>query len=90
MTSDTSITRSPRAEDDEVDVSGTESAVGDDSAKGKGLLIEVDLSGMKIPEEGASANGTSGEQKNVLGFFFKVTFKTSLNAVFRNLFFFFF
>uniref|UniRef100_A0A3Q2YJR3 Calmodulin regulated spectrin associated protein 1 n=1 Tax=Hippocampus comes TaxID=109280 RepID=A0A3Q2YJR3_HIPCM len=54
-----------------VDISGTESAVGDDSTKGKGLLIEVDLSELKVPEEGASANSTSGEQKNVLGFFFK-------------------
>uniref|UniRef100_A0A3Q2YK51 Calmodulin regulated spectrin associated protein 1 n=1 Tax=Hippocampus comes TaxID=109280 RepID=A0A3Q2YK51_HIPCM len=70
-TSDTSITRSRCAEDDKVDISGTESAVGDDSTKGKGLLIEVDLSELKVPEEGASANSTSGEQKNVLGFFFK-------------------
>ncbi|XP_051906505.1 calmodulin-regulated spectrin-associated protein 1-B-like isoform X2 [Hippocampus zosterae] len=70
-TSDTSITPSRRAEDDEVDISGRESAVGDDSTKAKGLLIQVDLSELKVPEEAASANSTSGEQKNVLGFFFK-------------------
>ncbi|XP_077354115.1 calmodulin-regulated spectrin-associated protein 1a isoform X2 [Festucalex cinctus] len=67
--SDTSITPS-RCAEDEVDISGTESAGGDDSTKGKGLLIEVDLSELKDPVEGAS-NTTGGDQKNVLGFFFK-------------------
>ncbi|XP_077441501.1 calmodulin-regulated spectrin-associated protein 1a isoform X2 [Vanacampus margaritifer] len=69
--SDSSITPSRCTEDDEVDISGTEYASGDDSAKGKGLLIEVDLTELKDPVEGASTNTTGGDQKNVLGFFFK-------------------
>ncbi|XP_061655672.1 calmodulin-regulated spectrin-associated protein 1-B-like isoform X3 [Phyllopteryx taeniolatus] len=69
--SDTSITPSHCAEDDEVDISGTESVGGNNSTRGKGLLIEVDLSEMKEPAEGASLDIADSEQKNVLGFFFK-------------------
>ncbi|XP_037121343.1 calmodulin-regulated spectrin-associated protein 1-B-like isoform X1 [Syngnathus acus] len=66
-TSDTSIAPSRCTEDDKVDISGTESAGGDESTKGKGLLIQVDLSDLKDSKEGARGE----EQKNMLGFFFK-------------------
>uniref|UniRef100_A0A3B5AII7 Calmodulin-regulated spectrin-associated protein 1-B-like n=1 Tax=Stegastes partitus TaxID=144197 RepID=A0A3B5AII7_9TELE len=55
--------------------SGKEFVGGDDSARAKGQLIEVDLSGVKEPLEDGSTDVTDcmaeGEQKNVLGFFFK-------------------
>ncbi|XP_061658270.1 calmodulin-regulated spectrin-associated protein 1-B-like isoform X2 [Syngnathoides biaculeatus] len=69
--SDTAIDPSHCAEDDEVDISGTESTDGSKTTKGKGLLIEVDLTELKEPAEGASVDITDGERKNVLGFFFK-------------------
>ncbi|KAM7368810.1 hypothetical protein PAMP_013117 [Pampus punctatissimus] len=55
--------------------SGTEAVGGDESTRVKGQLIEVDLSELKAPVEDGSTDVTDciaeGEQKNVLGFFFK-------------------
>ncbi|XP_054612688.1 calmodulin-regulated spectrin-associated protein 1-B-like isoform X2 [Dunckerocampus dactyliophorus] len=62
-------------DENKVDSSGTESVGGEESTRIKGQLIEVDLSELKEPAEDASADmtdgKTEGEQKNVLGFFFK-------------------
>ncbi|KAM9841078.1 calmodulin-regulated spectrin-associated protein 1a [Aulostomus maculatus] len=71
------ITLSQTTEHDENNISnsGTEAAGGDQSTKVKGHLIEVDLSELKDPVEDGSIDisdcVTEGEQKNVLGFFFK-------------------
>uniref|UniRef100_A0A8C7XC63 Calmodulin regulated spectrin-associated protein 1a n=1 Tax=Oryzias sinensis TaxID=183150 RepID=A0A8C7XC63_9TELE len=55
--------------------SGNEIVSGDESSRTKGLLIEVDLSELKDPQEECIVDGpdttAEGEQKNVLGFFFK-------------------
>uniref|UniRef100_A0A3P9LWL7 Calmodulin-regulated spectrin-associated protein 1-B n=1 Tax=Oryzias latipes TaxID=8090 RepID=A0A3P9LWL7_ORYLA len=55
--------------------SGNEIVSGDESSRTKGLLIEVDLSELKAPQEECIVDGpdstAEGEQKNVLGFFFK-------------------
>ncbi|XP_030598222.1 calmodulin-regulated spectrin-associated protein 1a isoform X2 [Archocentrus centrarchus] len=55
--------------------SGKEIASGEESARVKGQLIEVDLSELKDPLEDGNIDVTDcmaeGEQKNVLGFFFK-------------------
>uniref|UniRef100_UPI0037E7C153 calmodulin-regulated spectrin-associated protein 1a n=1 Tax=Semicossyphus pulcher TaxID=241346 RepID=UPI0037E7C153 len=55
--------------------SGKEAVTGDENTKAKGQLIEVDLSELKDPLEDGSADAADctaeGEQKNVLGFFFK-------------------
>uniref|UniRef100_A0AAQ5X5L0 Calmodulin regulated spectrin-associated protein 1a n=1 Tax=Amphiprion ocellaris TaxID=80972 RepID=A0AAQ5X5L0_AMPOC len=56
-------------------ISGKEFVGGDDSTRVKGQLIEVDLSEVKDRLEDGSTDATDGmaegEQKNVLGFFFK-------------------
>lgn len=58
--------------------SGKEAVGGSDNARVKGQLIEVDLSELKEPKEDGAADAANcpeeGEQKNVLGFFFKVKF----------------
>ncbi|XP_034566244.1 calmodulin-regulated spectrin-associated protein 1a isoform X2 [Notolabrus celidotus] len=63
------------AADHDDDSSGKEAAVGDENAKAKGHLIEVDLSELKDPHEDGRADvadcTAEGEQKNGLGFFFK-------------------
>ncbi|XP_041665997.1 calmodulin-regulated spectrin-associated protein 1a isoform X2 [Cheilinus undulatus] len=50
-------------------------AMADENTRTKGHLIEVDLSELKDPQEDGGADGddctADGEQKNVLGFFFK-------------------
>uniref|UniRef100_A0A672HSM5 Calmodulin regulated spectrin-associated protein 1a n=1 Tax=Salarias fasciatus TaxID=181472 RepID=A0A672HSM5_SALFA len=57
--------------------SGSDAVTGDEGPRVKGQLIEVDLSEVKDAPEDGGADGTEstaeGEQKNVLGFFFKVT-----------------
>ena len=56
-------------QEDNVANSGKEASVGDENTRAKGQLIEVDLSELK----NGSADGTAeGEQRNALGFFFKV------------------
>ncbi|XP_059214073.1 calmodulin-regulated spectrin-associated protein 1a [Centropristis striata] len=73
----TLMSPSQTAEEEEETVanSGKEAASGDENARAKGLLIEVDLSEIKDPAEDGSADvmdcTAEGEQKNVLGFFFK-------------------
>lgn len=53
--------------------SGKEAAGGEDATRIKGQLIEVDLSDLKdLSEDGGSDQPDTGEQKNALGFFFKV------------------
>ncbi|XP_038589934.1 calmodulin-regulated spectrin-associated protein 1-B-like isoform X2 [Micropterus salmoides] len=74
-----SILMSPSqtAEQEENNVANSvkEAVVGDENTRVKGQLIEVDLSELKDPLENGSADVTDctaeGEQKNVLGFFFK-------------------
>lgn len=65
-------TPSQTAQDEEKKGTG-----GEDSARVKGHLIEVDLSELKDPVEVESTDASDctgeGEQKNVLGFFFKVS-----------------
>ncbi|XP_029939972.1 calmodulin-regulated spectrin-associated protein 1-like [Salarias fasciatus] len=55
--------------------SGSDAVTGDEGPRVKGQLIEVDLSEVKDAPEDGGADGTEstaeGEQKNVLGFFFK-------------------
>ncbi|XP_077478915.1 calmodulin-regulated spectrin-associated protein 1-like isoform X1 [Stigmatopora argus] len=68
---ETSVPSSYCSEDDKVENSGRESAGGEESCRSKGLLIEVDLSELKEPAEDGSTDTTDGEQKNVIGFFFK-------------------
>uniref|UniRef100_A0AAV2MR89 Calmodulin-regulated spectrin-associated protein 1 n=1 Tax=Knipowitschia caucasica TaxID=637954 RepID=A0AAV2MR89_KNICA len=54
------------------DGSGKENFPSDEAQRSKASLIEVDLSHLKDPEEeGAEEIATEGEQKSVLGFFFK-------------------
>ncbi|XP_058473097.1 calmodulin-regulated spectrin-associated protein 1a isoform X1 [Solea solea] len=63
------------SEENNADNSGKESLGEDESSRVKGHLIEVDLSEVKDPVQDGSADVTDctaeGEQKNVLGFFFK-------------------
>lgn len=65
-------------EEHKADNSGKEALGGDESSRVKGQLIEVDLSELKDPLEDGSADvadcTADGDQKNVLGFFFKVKF----------------
>ncbi|XP_037609206.1 calmodulin-regulated spectrin-associated protein 1-B-like isoform X2 [Sebastes umbrosus] len=65
---------SPSLADEQEDSNSGEEAVGgDENARAKGQLIEVDLSELRDPlEDGDVTDCTAeGEQKNVLGFFFK-------------------
>ncbi|XP_057674774.1 calmodulin-regulated spectrin-associated protein 1-B-like isoform X2 [Corythoichthys intestinalis] len=71
ITYDTSVTQSHCAEDNKDNITVREFAGGDDSFRGKGQLIEVDLSELKEPAGDDSTDTTDGEQKNVIGFFFK-------------------
>lgn len=79
ISSITSMSPSQAAEQEENNVanSGKEA----ENMRGKGQLIEVDLSEIKDPLEDGSADAADsaadGEQKNVLGFFFKVKFSIS-------------
>lgn len=77
--SSTSVSPSEAAEQEEDNVanSGKEAVGGDENTRVKGQLIEVDLSELKDPLEDGSADCTEAEQKNVLGFFFKVKFRIS-------------
>lgn len=72
---------SPESEKNKADIPGKEMLSGEDSTRVKGQLIQVDLSELKDPLEDGSADvtdsTTEGEQKNVLGFFFKVKFRFS-------------
>lgn len=56
--------------------SGKENEHGEEGGRGKGQLIEVDLSDLKEPSEEKDSNigdtSADGEQKSGLGFFFKV------------------
>uniref|UniRef100_A0A673A2X4 Calmodulin regulated spectrin-associated protein 1a n=1 Tax=Sphaeramia orbicularis TaxID=375764 RepID=A0A673A2X4_9TELE len=61
-------------DENKVTSSGKEAAGGEETTRIKSQLIEVDLSELKEPAEDGSADTTDtaeGEQKNVLGFFFK-------------------
>ncbi|KAM9338756.1 calmodulin-regulated spectrin-associated protein 1a [Symphorus nematophorus] len=75
--SSTSMSPIQAAEQEENNVanSGKEAVGGDENTRVKGQLIEVDLSELKDPLADGSADVTDftaeGEQKNVLGFFFK-------------------
>ncbi|XP_044030259.1 calmodulin-regulated spectrin-associated protein 1-B-like isoform X2 [Siniperca chuatsi] len=71
-----SLTQATEQEENNVANSGQEAVGGHENTRFKGQLIEVDLSGqLKDPLENGSADVTDctaeGEQKNVLGFFFK-------------------
>lgn len=72
-------------EENKVASSGKEAVGGDENSRVKGQLIKVDLSELKDPVEDGSADVTDctaeGEQKNVLGFFFKVKFRISAFSV---------
>lgn len=74
----TSLSQAVEREENQVGNSGTE-AVGGGV---KGQLIEVDLSELKDSVKDGSTDLTDctaeGEQKNVLGFFFKVNFRISV------------
>nr|XP_020476829.1 calmodulin-regulated spectrin-associated protein 1-B-like isoform X3 [Monopterus albus] len=71
----TSPSQAAEQEKNKAHSSGKEALGGDEIARVKGQLIEVDLSELKDPLEDGSADVTDcaaeGEQKNVLGFFFK-------------------
>lgn len=66
------------AEEEENQISNTSNEIGnvDESTRIRGQLLEVDLSEMKDPLEDGSTDvrdsSAEAEQKNVLGFFFKV------------------
>lgn len=66
--------------------SGKEVVGGNENIRVKGQLIEVDLSEIKDPLEDGSADpadsAADGEQKNVLGFFFKVN-ATAMITIFK-------
>ncbi len=85
--STTSLSPSEAAEQKENSVadSGKEAMGGDENTRVKGQLIEVDLSELKDPLEDGSADVTEcmaeGEQKNVLGFFFKVKFSIFMQVL---------
>ncbi|XP_064798051.1 calmodulin-regulated spectrin-associated protein 1-B-like isoform X2 [Oncorhynchus masou masou] len=63
------------AEGQERSGSGKEIEPGEEGGRGKGQLIEVDLSDLKEPSEGKDSDigdtSADGEQKSGLGFFFK-------------------
>lgn len=88
--SSTSVSPSQSSEPEEskADNSGKEVLGGEESTRVKGQLIEVDLSELKDPMEDGSADVTvcvaEGEQKNVLGFFFKVKSKFSALNVYSH------
>ncbi|CAJ1070273.1 calmodulin-regulated spectrin-associated protein 1a isoform X4 [Xyrichtys novacula] len=71
----TTTETSPEQAEDNVANTEKEAVGGDENTKVKGQLIEVDLSELKDPLEDDSADvadgAAEGEQKNVLGFFFK-------------------
>ncbi|XP_070780336.1 calmodulin-regulated spectrin-associated protein 1a [Enoplosus armatus] len=71
----TSPSQAAEQEENNVANSGKEVVGGDENTRFKGQLIEVDLSELKDPLENGSADVSDctaeGEQKNVLGFFFK-------------------
>ncbi|XP_069369967.1 calmodulin-regulated spectrin-associated protein 1-B-like isoform X2 [Paralichthys olivaceus] len=75
LISSATIPASQDADPEEADNSGKEALAGDESTRVKGQLIEVDLSELKDPLEIGNPDVTDctaeGEQKNVLGFFFK-------------------
>lgn len=75
------LSQSAEAVEDKADTSGQEVLSGDEGTRVKGQLIEVDLSELKEAVENGSPDVTDctaeGEQKNVLGFFFKVKFRLS-------------
>lgn len=81
--SSTPVSPSQAAEQKENNVvnSGKEAVGADENTRVKGQLIEVDLSELKEPLEDGSADVTDctaeAEQKNVLGFFFKVKLRNS-------------
>lgn len=64
------------SEKNKADIAGKEMLDGEESTRIKGQLIQVDLSEVKEPLEAGGADvtdcTTEGEQKSVLGFFFKV------------------
>lgn len=78
VVSSTPISPSQTAESEKnkADIAGKEMFGGEESTRVKGQLIEVDLSELQDPLENGSADvldcTAEGEQKNVLGFFFKV------------------
>ncbi|KAJ3604003.1 hypothetical protein NHX12_028744 [Muraenolepis orangiensis] len=66
----------PESELNSSDGSGKENVPSEDLQRSKGHLIEVDLSNLRDPEAelgqlDATVDGVDGEQKSVLGFFFK-------------------
>lgn len=65
-------TTSVSAQESTTDILGKDLLGGEESTRVKGQLIEVDLSELKDPEEDVPVCAAEGEQKNVLGFFFKV------------------
>nr|XP_046230552.1 calmodulin-regulated spectrin-associated protein 1a isoform X3 [Scatophagus argus] len=71
----TSSSQAAEQQTNKVANSGNEAVGGNETTRVKGQLIEVDLSELKDPLESGSADVTDctaeGEQKNVLGFFFK-------------------
>ena len=74
--SSTTVSASQAADPEEADNSGKEALAGDESTRVKGQLIEVDLSEIKDQLVDGNPDGidctAEGEQKNGLGFFFKV------------------
>ncbi|KAF7650879.1 hypothetical protein LDENG_00119160 [Lucifuga dentata] len=71
----TSHSEAEEADGNKLANSGKEAVGGDENTRVKGQLIEVDLSDVKEPMEEGSTDITNcsaeGDQKNVLGFFFK-------------------
>ncbi|XP_031715840.1 calmodulin-regulated spectrin-associated protein 1-B-like isoform X3 [Anarrhichthys ocellatus] len=70
-----SPSRAAAHEENTISNSGKDAVGGDENTRVKGQLIEVDLSELKDPLVDGSADVTDctaeGEQKNVIGFFFK-------------------
>lgn len=77
----TSLSQAAEREENQVGNLETEAVGGDECTRVKGQLIEVDLSELKDPVEDGRTDDTDctaeGEQRNVLGFFFKVNFRIS-------------
>lgn len=70
---------SSTARESELSASGKDNVTSEEAQRSKAHLIEVDLSDLKAPEEEEGAEdgtteGGDGEQKSVMGFFFKVIF----------------
>ena len=84
------LSGSPReSELNSSDGSGKENIPSEEVRRSRSHLIEVDLSGLKDPEEeeGAeynTADGGDGEQKSGLGFFFKVMFVYRIFNITKN------